>query len=104
MANTVKSHNDFGLKYYDLKGSLVSRFTTKKPNKKQTLKDGNLLTCKRYRLNRMKKGLLQFDQTYLSDLKDMIEIDSLFLKEHKYLDYSILLAVEKIGGSSKESV
>lgn len=104
MANTVKAHNDFGLKHYDLKGSLVARFTRKKPNKKQTLKDGNLLTCKKYRLNRMKKGLLQFDQVYLSDLKDNIFTDSLFLKDHKYLDYSILLAVEKVGDIDEESL
>lgn len=104
MANTVKAQNDFGLKHYDLKGSLVARFTRKKANKKQTLKDGNLLTCKKYRLNRMKKGLLQFDQVYLSDLKDNIYTDSLFLREHEYLDYSILLAVEKISGADTESL
>jgi hypothetical protein len=49
MANTIKSTNNVGLKVYDLKGSIVNRVVAKNEGKPQTLKDVNLLNCKKYR-------------------------------------------------------
>ena len=58
MANNIKCKNPKNLKVYDLKGSLVNRQVRRNGNKTQTLKDKNLLFCKKYRLNRKKLGLL----------------------------------------------
>ena len=56
MANTIQSKQNLGLKTYDLKGSLVGRYTV--PDENQTKKDKNLLFAKINRVLRKKKGML----------------------------------------------
>jgi hypothetical protein len=60
MANVIKVENPRGLKVYDLKGSRVGRNTLKSEGKGQTMKDINLLNCKKNRVNGNMKGILQF--------------------------------------------
>lgn len=99
MANTIKYKNKVGLKTYDLKGSLVNRRVQKGEN--QTLKDQNMLICKKYRLNNQIKGILQFkngrkgNDNDIKRIREILERDAHFLKECKLLDYSVLLSIEK---------
>ena len=60
MANTIKSTNNYGLKVFDLKGSLINRLVTRKEGLKQTKKDRNLLHCKDYRTRTKQNDLLLF--------------------------------------------
>ena len=98
MANTIKSKQNIGLKTYDLKGSLVGRYTV--PDEKQTLKDKNLLFAKINRVLRKTKGMLQFKNTSSSNdinhIRSQIKRDSEFLMGLGFMDYSILLAIEKV--------
>lgn len=113
MANTIQNiskHNKIE-KVYDLKGSWANRIIGK--NENQTMKDRNFLSCKNKRFLENRKGLVQFNQKDIKNLKAIVESDSKFMREMKFMDYSLLLAVEKInqkpeggGGTttSKQSV
>ena len=97
MANTIKCKLKAGLKTYDLKGSMVNRRVSRGEN--QTFKDQNLLSTKRYRQNKHIKGLLQFKNIGVKHdirrIKEMLERDAIFMKKCRFLDYSVLLGVEK---------
>ena len=70
------------------------------PDEKQTLKDKNLLFAKINRVLRKTKGMLQFKNTSSSNdinlIRSQIKRDSEFLMSLGFMDYSILLAIEKI--------
>ena len=61
------------------------------------MKDLNLISCKTVRVRNKKSGLLQFDHKKdIRNIKKQIKADSEFLQSLGFLDYSLLLAVEKI--------
>lgn len=80
---------------YDLKGSKMNRFVSFGEN--QTMKDLNLLSCKKIREDKQIKGLLQFEpKRDIKKLKQIIKKDSEFMRNLGLMDYSLLLAVENI--------
>lgn len=96
MANTIQniSKDNKIEKVYDLKGSWANRIIGK--NENQTMKDRNFLSCKTKRFLEKRKGLIQFNQKDIKNLKAVVEQDSKFMQQMKFMDYSLLLAVEKI--------
>lgn len=67
MANTIKLENDAMLyKVYDLKGSLANRYTSREGA--STMKDQNLMSTKRYRLNKNIKRLLVFEKDHIKKI------------------------------------
>ena len=100
MASTIKCRKGGRpIKIFDLKGSMINRYVDKKEDKGKksapTLKDKNLLACKQRRsISTTKEGYLQFQKSDQMKLKDLCKKDTGFF-EKKYLDYSILLAIEK---------
>ena len=60
------------------------------------MKDRNLLACKSTRLRENKKGLLQFQADDIKSIMKNIKNDVSFMQEMDFLDYSLLLAVEKL--------
>ena len=89
-------------KVYDLKGSFNNRIVVKGEN--QTMKDRNLLACKRTRLRENKKGLLQFDQDDAKEIMGQIRNDVIFMQKMELLDYSLLLAVEGLPNDVSSNV
>lgn len=76
MANTIQNmelSNPIE-KVYDLKGSVANRFV--KIGENQTMKDLNLLSCKRIRSNRNQHGLLQFNTRDIKTLQSVIKKDA----------------------------
>mmetsp|Transcript_29472 Transcript_29472/g.44705 ORF Transcript_29472/g.44705 Transcript_29472/m.44705 type:complete len:188 (+) Transcript_29472:1756-2319(+) len=97
MANTIQNvcPKNKIVKVYDLKGSWTNRIVH--VGEKQTLKDRNLLNCKQARFNREADGLLQFDFKHdMKLIKEAISRDANFLQGLGLLDYSLLLAVERL--------
>lgn len=97
MANTIQNIDKSNLiqKVYDLKGSWTNRLVSK--NENQTMKDRNFLSCKNARFAEGRKGLIQFDLVKdVKSLKATIEKDTRLLQKMKFMDYSLLLAVEKL--------
>lgn len=96
MQNTIQTTGISNriIKVYDLKGSWHNRIVSKDEN--QTLKDRNLLACKATRLRENKKGLLQFQADDIKKIMKNIKNDVSFMQEMDFLDYSLLLAVEKL--------
>jgi len=81
MANTIKTSTPENiLKVFDLKGSTIDRNVQKNAEQKQTMKDMNLINCKKNRLRANMKGILQFkDDKYNNDLiklRDIVRLDS----------------------------
>lgn len=60
------------------------------------MKDKNLISIKNHRLKEETSGLLQFDSMEIKNLKQIVQLDAEFLSDLGFLDYSLLLAVEKI--------
>ena len=90
-------------KVFDLKGSKIHRLVVKGEN--QTLKDRNLLACKDKRKSKNRQGLLQFDTEFdIKHIKTQLKSDSQFLKSLGLLDYSLLLAVEKLKDKEEKIV
>ena len=61
------------------------------------MKDRNFLSCKKRRFSQGTPGLVQFDAKY--DIKEIIsecQKDVEFMKNMKFMDYSLLFAVERI--------
>ena len=97
MANTIQKVQESSkiIKVYDLKGSYNHRLVLKGEN--QTMKDRNLLTCKAKREFTKRPGLLHYSDTNIKHLNKTIDKDvRLFLQKLGLLDYSLLLAVEKL--------
>ena len=102
MANTIQvfdSQSDIP-HIYDLKGSWIHRIVT--PGENQTKKDRNFLNCLSSRAQKNKPGIIQFYHNDIKKIKQTIEKDVEFLKEMGFLDYSLLLAVEKIKNETKK--
>lgn len=83
-------------KVFDLKGSWNNRIVTDNSGK-QTMKDRNLL-------NLIKKssgnGILQFEKSDIVEINKHIKLDSEFLQSKRLMDYSLLLAIEKVKNKS----
>jgi len=96
MQNTIQKYEEDSkiIKVYDLKGSMVHREVVLGEN--QTMKDINLLNCKKSRIKRGVQGLIQFRPNEIPDLVQTIDADSMFLQSLSLLDYSLLLAVEQV--------
>lgn len=101
MQNTIQKYADENkiVKVYDLKGSMVHREVV--IGEKQTMKDINLLNCKKSRIKRGAHGLLQFRPDEIPGLVQTIDADSMFLQSLALLDYSLLLAVEQVKKESR---
>ncbi len=84
-------------KIYDLKGSWYKRMTSKENiNKGAPRKDNN------FTLEKMK---LKVSKEDFERINDMIQSDCEFLKEHKIIDYSLLVGIyEKNIMTSKYSI
>lgn len=101
MANTICMVSPLNkcIKTYDLKGSWKNRYVHAGEN--QTMKDRNLLSCKKSRQMKNRKGLLQFRKVDIKNIRLIIESDAKFLQQLKLIDYSLLLAVEKLNDIPK---
>ena len=101
MQNTIQKYEEDGkiIKVYDLKGSMVHREVVFGEN--QTMKDINLLNCKKSRSKRGVQGLIQFRPNEIPGLCQTIDKDSMFLQSLSLLDYSLLLAVEQVKKESR---
>lgn len=101
MQNTIQKYEEDGkiIKVYDLKGSMVHREVVFGEN--QTMKDINLLNCKKSRSARGVQGLIQFRPNEIPGLCQTIDKDSMFLQSLSLLDYSLLLAVEQVKKESR---
>lgn len=101
MQNTIQKYEEDGkiIKVYDLKGSMVHREVVFGEN--QTMKDINLLNCKKSRSKRGVQGLIQFRPNEIPGLCQTIDKDSMFLQSLSLLDYSLLLAVEQVAKESR---
>lgn len=87
------------MRIYDLKGSTVNRETKIKKNSSRlkTLKDVNFMQiCRTEPLN-----LIEIDQAFV--LKQL-QKDSEFLKSQGIMDYSLLLAIEKVDPEARHSL
>ena len=103
MANTIQKVDEKSkiLKVYDLKGSWNNRLVQRGEN--QTMKDRNLLSCKKSRERKGAPGLLQFDiENDIKHVRNIIEKDAKFMQHLGLLDYSLLLAVEKLDRKAQE--
>ena len=97
MANTLRFKNADNIeRIFDLKGSTVSRkVNIKKDTKKTTtLKDTNFLEIQK------KKELINFMDVDNAKLRRILQADVHFLKDHKIMDYSLLLSAEKYTAGS----
>lgn len=104
MQNTIQKYAEDSkiIKVYDLKGSMVHREVVLGEN--QTMKDINLLNCKKSRIKRGVQGLIQFRPNEIPDLVQTIDADSMFLQSLSLLDYSLLLAVEQVKKESRSGI
>jgi len=104
MQNTIQNYEEDIkiIKVYDLKGSMVHREVVLGEN--QTMKDINLLNCKKSRIKRGVQGLIQFRPNEIPDLVQTIDADSMFLQSLSLLDYSLLLAVEQVKKESRPGI
>jgi hypothetical protein len=89
MGNTKKSNDKLIEHVFDLKGSFINREVRGKNLKNTaTLKDINLLNiCK-------DKWMLRFTQADILEINHILEKDSMLLRAHNVMDYSLLFAVE----------
>lgn len=96
MANTIQitGAKNKVEKVYDLKGSTINRHVSREEN--QTMKDMNLMSCRQRRTTEKRAGLLQFENRDIREIRETIKEDAEFLKELELLDYSLLLAVERV--------
>jgi hypothetical protein len=104
MQNTIQKYEEDSkiIKVYDLKGSMVHREVVFGEN--QTMKDINLLNCKKSRIKRGAQGLIQFRPNEIPGLSHTIDKDSMFLQSLSLLDYSLLLAVEQVKKESRSGI
>ena len=92
MENTLQIQNLSQLKFtYDLKGSTAGRRTTGLIKPTTVQKDLNFLEQRKIKIN--ENGLV---------LRRIISRDSIFLREMGLLDYSLLLAVEKLPNAKRQ--
>jgi hypothetical protein len=92
MENTLQIQNLSQLKCtYDLKGSTAGRKTTGLIKPTTVQKDLNFLEQRKIKIN--ENGLV---------LRRIISRDSIFLREMGLLDYSLLLAVEKLPNAKRQ--
>lgn len=103
MANTIQKAGNENViqKVYDLKGSFNNRMVHRGEN--QTMKDRNLLSCKKTREREAMPGLIQFDPNDKKKIDQIVESDTRFLQALGLLDYSLLLAVEKLNKKEQAS-
>ena len=96
MANTIQIFDKTSTipHIYDLKGSWTNRIVARGEN--QTKKDRNFLNCVSSRAQKQKPGIMQFYANDIQQINETVEKDVEFLKRLGLLDYSLLLAVEKI--------
>jgi 1-phosphatidylinositol-4-phosphate 5-kinase len=89
MGNTKKSNDKLIEHVFDLKGSFINREVKGKNLKNTaTLKDINLLNlCK-------DKMMLRFNPADIEEINHILEKDSMLLRAHNVMDYSLLLGVE----------
>lgn len=98
MANTLQFKQANAIeRIFDIKGSKVKRDVEITPQTKKTtvLKDVNLL-----RLIDLSPTLLNFLKGDIRKLNYLIKRDVLWLKEQGIMDFSLLLAIEKLGPKS----
>lgn len=62
----------------------------------QTMKDRNLLSCKKMRKVKKQSGLLQFKNSDIVNICNIIKKDTDLMMKLKLIDYSLLLAVERL--------
>jgi 1-phosphatidylinositol-4-phosphate 5-kinase len=92
-------HNDKMI--FDLKGSFVNRcvnfgpkdfqFWRKKQDCKKVMKDLNYLDIN----NDLNQSLMKLTKSQFDQLEWLVKLDSVFLKNHQLMDYSLLLVIEK---------
>jgi transcription initiation factor IIF auxiliary subunit len=90
MGNSKKSNDNRIEHVFDLKGSYINREVKGKNLKNTaTLKDVNLVNLLKEKL------LLRFRKEDRIMLIEQLEKDSLLLKNHNIMDYSLLFAIER---------
>lgn len=93
MANTLNFKQAARIEsIFDIKGSKVKREVSTSKNEKKTtvLKDINFI-----KMMNKNPGFVNFLQGDIKKLNAIMKRDVMFLKSHKIMDFSLLLAIEK---------
>ena len=97
MENTIKYQNYKSIiNIFDLKGSKVNREVphSKSLKKTSTLKDLNFLRKKKEAYQ--KKNIINFDKKDIKLINEQIKKDIQLFEKFNLMDYSLLLAIEKV--------
>ena len=74
---------------FDLKGSIK--------NRTDPIKQGKVLKCMNFvDINSSKKKLVRLEADQIEEMSDLIEKDSLWLREMMLMDYSLYLVIEQL--------
>jgi len=102
MENTLQLQVPRNLMYiFDLKGSSVSRTTTGNLKPSTTLKDNNFRQLNKIRQNRYSDSFCQFNNFDRLRIISGMRKDCAFLRRVGLMDYSLLLAIEKVDIDSR---
>lgn len=105
MANTIKHNSiDWIQNVFDLKGSIINRQVRITPliKKTSTLKDVNLQKIKQeMQVDRI--DFLKFCKEDIDRLNKVIELDTQLLCDFNIMDYSLLMAIERVPRNLRKS-
>lgn len=104
MANTIKHNSvDWIQNVYDLKGSIINRQVKITPQikKTSTLKDVNLQKIKQ-EMQSERVDYLKFRKEDIERINKMIELDTQLMSDFNLMDYSLLMAIEKVPRSVRK--
>ena len=86
---------------FDLKGSIKNRkvgfegddkWWLKRPGHKKVMKDRNFVEIN----DDLNRSLVNFSESQICDFSEAIHYDTVFLRDHGLMDYSLLLVVEHV--------
>ena len=89
MENTNQNFHPMNIKLFsfDLKGSVR--------NRRDTIKQGKVLKCMNFvDINSSKKKLVRLEADQVEEMSELIEKDSIWLRDMNLMDYSLYLVIE----------
>ena len=91
MENTNQNFHPMNIKLFsfDLKGSVR--------NRRDTIKQGKVLKCMNFvDINSSKKKLVRLEADQVEEMSELIEKDSIWLRDMNLMDYSLYLVIEQL--------